>query len=452
MVFCICRVDWATTRYTAGPRMGPATFLRRMLFGRGYNAYMMNDTGKEPAAPDTASSEATTSRRSLPRNVKILGGVSLLNDIASEAIFPLLPSFLRALSPNARLYLGLIEGAADSVASILKLWSGGWSDRAGSRKGLVLIGYSVTTILRPLIAVIVAPWQLLIIRVGDRIGKGVRNSPRDALIADSIDPSMRGQAFGFHRAMDHLGAAIGPLLAAGFLWIWPEQLRMLFFLTILPGLLVVGLLMFGLREPPAHKSSLQPLQLTLRPFDRNFRLYLLSLIVFTLGNSSDAFLLVRAGELGVPTWQLPILWCVFHIAKSTGNLLLGRAVDRFGPRPFLFLGWLMYAAIYLAFALARTPGEVWLFFLCYALFYGLTEPAEKTLVANLVGAERKGLAFGWYNFAIGLAALPSSLIFGALYQYWGALAAFGWGAALALLAVVLFAGVRGPVKDEAPYQ
>jgi MFS family permease len=421
-----------------------------MSAGR-YNTCMLNETGKESAVPDAVADEATISGRSLPRNVKILGGVSLLNDVASEAVFPLLPSFLSTISSNARLYLGLIEGAADSVASILKLWSGSWSDRAGQRKGLVLVGYSVTTILRPLLAVITAPWQLLVIRVGDRIGKGVRTSPRDALIADSIDASMRGRAFGFHRAMDHLGAAIGPLLAAGFVWMWsePKHLRILFFLTILPGFLVVALLLLGLREPPAHKSSRQPLRLTLRPFDRNFRLYLLSLVVFTLGNSSDAFLLVRAGELGVPTWQLPILWCIFHIAKSTANLILGRAVDRFGPRVFLFLGWLVYAAIYLAFALAKTPQQVWLFFLCYALFFGLTEPAEKALVAQLAGTEHKGLAFGWYNSAMGLAALPSSLIFGALYQYCGALTAFGCGAALALMAVILFAGVRQQAETEA---
>ena len=367
----------------------------------------------------------------------------MLNDVASEAIFPLLPAFLLTILPGTRLYLGIIEGLADSVASILKLWSGGWSDRAGRRKGFVLFGYSVATILRPLIGIIWAPWQLLVLRVGDRMGKGVRTSPRDALIADSTDPSLRGRAFGFHRAMDHLGAAIGPLLAAAFLWMWPGQMRTLFVLTIIPGLLVLALLVFGLREPPAaHQRTREPLRLTLRPFNRDFRLYLLSLVIFTLGNSSDAFLLLRAGELGVPTWQLPVLWCAFHIAKSTGNMLLGRAVDRFGPKPFLFLGWLVYAAIYLAFALATTPMEAWIFFLSYAVFYGLTEPAEKTLVVNLAGGERKGLAFGWFNFAIGIATLPASLIFGALYQYQGAFTAFGWGAALALVAALLLVGVR----------
>src|SRR6516162_7616944 len=385
---------------------------------------------------------AAPSRRPLPRNVKVLGLASLLNDIASEMIFPLLPNFLLTVLLGNRFYLGVIEGAADSAASILKLWSGGRSDQAGRRKGFVVFGYSLAAVARPLIGAIVAPWQLFVLRVGDRIGKGVRTSPRDALIDDSTDPSIRGRAFGFHRAMDHLGAAIGPLLAAGLLWLLPDQLRTLFLVTLLPGLLVILLLVLGLREPHATKQPQERLRLTLKPFGRNFRLYLLALVVFTLGNSSDAFLLVRAGELGVPAVLLPLLWCAFHVVKSLSNLFLGRAVDRFRPRPFIFLGWLLYAGVYLAFALATTAWQAWAFFLAYAVFYGLTEPAEKTLVANLVGSEHKGLAYGWYNFAIGIATLPSSLIFGALYQAFGALVAFGWGAALAVVAVILLTGVR----------
>jgi MFS family permease len=391
---------------------------------------------------ETSTSPAATSEQRLPRNVKVLGLASLLNDIASEMIFPLLPNFLLTVLLGNLFYLGVIEGAADSVASLLKLWSGGRSDQANRRKGFVLFGYTLAAMARPLIGVIVAPWQLFAVRVGDRIGKGVRTSPRDALIADSTNSSIRGRAFGFHRAMDHLGAAIGPLLAAGFLWLWPAHLRTLFLLTLLPGLLVLGLLVFGLRETPATEPPKEPMRLTLKPFDRNFRRFLLALVVFTLGNSSDAFLLVRAGELGVPTALLPILWFAFHVIKSVGNLRLGRAVDRSGPRPFLFLGWFVYAGVYLAFARATTAWEAWACFLVYALFYGLTEPAEKTLVADLVGGERKGLAYGWYNFAVGIATLPASLIFGALYQVYGALAAFGWGAALALVAVLLLMGVK----------
>lgn len=383
-------------------------------------------------------------RPALPRNVKVLGGTSLLNDVASEMIFPLLPAFLLTALGGNRFYLGVIEGVADSLASLLKLWSGGRSDRAGRRKGFVLFGYSLAGLSRPLIGLVVAPWQLLAVRVADRIGKGVRAAPRDALIADSTDPSARGRAFGFHRAMDHLGAAIGPLLATGFLLVWPGELRTLFLLAIVPGVLVVVLLVVGLTEAPPVTPPKEAVHLSLAPFDRNFRLYLLALVVFTLGNSSDAFLLVRAAELGVPVVWLPVLWCVFHVAKSSGNLLLGGGVDRFGPRPFLYLGWGVYAAVYLAFGLATAAWEAWVLFLCYAVFYGLTEPAEKTLVAQLAGGERKGLAYGWFNFAVGVATLPASLLFGALYQWFGPLAAFGGGAGLALAAAALMLGVKVP--------
>lgn len=381
-------------------------------------------------------------RGHLPRNVLVLSGTSLLNDIASEMIFPLLPNFLLTVLGGNRFYLGVIEGVADTVASLLKLWSGGRSDQLGRRKKFVLFGYILAAVTRPLIGVVSTPWQLLAIRVGDRIGKGVRTAPRDALIADSTDSSIRGRAFGFHRAMDHLGAAIGPLLATLFLWIWPGHLRTMFLWTIVPGLLVVLMLFFGIREPPGKSVPSARLHLTLKPFDRNFRLYLLSLFVFTLGNSSDAFLLVRAEELGVPTLFLPLLWCSFHLAKSLSNWLLGKAVDHFSPRPFIFLGWLVYAGVYLAFGVATTVWEAWTLFLIYALFYGLTEPAEKALVAMLVPQKHKGLAYGWYNFAMGFATLPASLLFGALYQLYGSLAAFGFGAVMAALAAALMAGVK----------
>ncbi len=424
---------------------------------------------------DSRSPEAAPA--ALPRNVKVLGGASLLNDVASEAVFPLLPLFLLHALRGNLFVLGLIEGVADTVSSAVKLWSGGRSDRAGRRKGFVLFGYAVTALLRPLIGLITAPWQLFALRTADRLGKGVRTAPRDAIIADSTPPAIRGRAFGFHRAMDHLGAAIGPLLATAFLLLYaqpqpsaetvsaadrnprlalgpvafsPEDLRTLFLLTVVPGLLVLVLLVFGLREVPADSPPRQPLRLTLRPFGRDFRVYLVALAVFTLGNSTDAFLLVRAHQLGVPWLWLPVLWAVFHVAKMSGNLVFGRAADRFGARPCIFLGWLVYGVVYLAFALASEAWQAWALFLGYALFYGLTEPAEKALVANLAGPERKGLAFGWYNAAIGVMALPSSVLFGLIYDQLGAVWAFGWGAALAALAAVLLAGVRPAPGPAAP--
>jgi len=390
-------------------------------------------------------------QQKLPANVKALGWASLLNDTASEMVYPLLPAFLIGVLGGNRLHLGIIEGAADSASSVLKLYSGGWSDRVGRRRGFVFFGYLLTVLSRPIIAALTAPWQLFAARTADRTGKGIRTAPRDALIADSTPDTMRGRAYGFHRAMDHLGAAIGPLLATLFLWFWPGQLRTLFLLTLVPGLAVLVLLYFGLREsPPAAAARTDRLRLTLRPFDRNFKLFLVALVVFTLGNSSDMFLLVRAQELGVAVAFLPLLWCAYHLLKSSGNVLAGRWVDRLGPKPLLLAGWLTYAAVYLAFAVATEAWEAWAFFLAYAVYYALTEPAEKTLAARLAGSERRGLAFGWFHLAVGLGTLPASVLFGLLYEEYGALVAFGWGAGLALLAAVLLLGVRSGPPTNTP--
>ena len=396
---------------------------------------------------DSPAGTDPSSTRKLPRSVKIVGLASLLNDTASEMIYPLLPHFLITVLMGNRFALGVIEGIADCVASLVKLWSGSQSDRAGGRKGFILFGYSVPALVRPVMGLITAPWQLFTIRILDRIGKGVRSSPRDALIAESTDHTMRGQAFGFQRAMDNLGAAIGPLLAAIFLWFWPEDLRTLFLISVVPGLLVVLLLIFGLREERAVSPPSARMKLSVKHLDRNFRVYLWSLLVFTLGNSSDAFLLVRAGELGVQPVMLPLLWCACHIAKSSGNIVLGRVIDRIGSHRSLLLGWFAFAAVYLAFGLASTTWEIWVCFVAYGLACGLIEPAERALVAQLVGSEKKGFAYGWYNFAIGIATLPSSLIFGAIYQFAGPLAAFAWGGALAIGAAILLTRVpANPTK------
>lgn len=395
----------------------------------------------EPALPPDP-----TAPGALPRSVKVVGLASLLNDTASEMIYPLLPHFLLTVLIGNRFHLGVIEGIADAVASFLKLWSGDQSDQAGRRKQFIVFGYCVPALVRPLMALAAAPWHLFAIRVLDRIGKGVRSAPRDALIADATDESGRGRAFGFQRAMDNFGAAIGPLLAAGFLWFWPDEMRTLFLLAILPGVLVVVLLVMGLRETPGPQSRPERGRLTLAPFDRPFRVYLVALVFFTLGNSSDAFLLVRAGELGVSTAMLPLLWCACHIAKSSSNLILGRVVDRFGARSTLVVGWVAFGGIYLAFGLAENATAVWAAFIGYGIACGLIEPAERALVAQLVGTERKGLAYGWYNFAVGIATLPSSLIFGAVYHLHGPLPAFAWGAFLAGIAALCLFGLVRPMN------
>lgn len=390
--------------------------------------------------------DRSNAKPALPRNVRLLGWAGLLNDVASEAVFPLLPQFLLSMSSGGKLALGLIEGVADSTASLLKLWAGAWSDRSGGRRAFVVGGYGIAGLVRPLIGLAVAPWHVFAARVVDRIGKGIRTAPRDALLADAASPEMRGRVFGFHRSMDHLGAAAGPVLATLFLSAWPGRLRELFLLTLVPGLAVVALLIFGLRDSSAPRAREAPIRLTLRPFDRNFRTYLAALVLFTLGNSSDAFLLVRAGEVGVPTAALPLLWCAFHVVKSLGTYLSGPVVDRLGPRPLILVGWAIYASLYGVFAVVATAAQMWCAFLAYGVFYALTEPAEKTLVARLVDPERRGLAYGWFNFAIGIAALPASVMFGWLYQSFGPTTAFGCGAALAVAAAAVLSIVRTTVN------
>jgi len=401
----------------------------------------------------------------LPRTVRVLGLASLLNDIASEMIFPLLPKFLLVTLGASRAELGLIEGLADTTASVLKLLSGHWSDRLARRKQFVVAGYSLAALSRPVLALCTGAGQILALRLVDRFGKGIRTAPRDALLADSVPPGERGRAFGFHRAMDHLGAAIGPLVALGYLsWAAPEgsstaqlegALRTLFGGALLPGVAVVLLVLWGLREPArvlAEDSPTFPADTSPSPaaapsgpgvFTPPFRRFLLALGLFTLGNSSDAFLLVRAGEVGVPVAQLPLLWCLFHIAKTQGNLWAGRLVDRVGPRPLITLGWLLYLLVYLGFGWADAPWQVWGLFFLYAGFYALTEPAEKTLVTQLTPAAVRGSAFGWFHGIMGLAALPASLLFGLLYDRLGPTAAFGTGAVLAFAALLVFRTIPG---------
>lgn len=375
--------------------------------------------------------------RGITGNVLVLGLVSLLTDVSSEMIYPLLPLFLTGVLGAGPAFLGAIEGVAESTAALLKLVSGQISDRVPRRKPLVVAGYGLSALARPLIALATSPVFVLGVRFCDRIGKGIRTSPRDALIADSVEPELRGRAYGFHRSMDHAGALVGPLLAAGLLGWFSLDLRTVFWWAAVPGVIAVVLLAVGIREQPrtaptpAHSASKAIL-----PHGR-LRAYLLILLLFTLGNSSDAFLLLRAGELGVAPAMLPLLWAFFHLVKMLSVFPFGALSDRIGRRGVIVAGWAVYAAAYLGFAVATSAWQIWALFAVYGLFYGLTEGAEKALVADLAPAAERGGAFGWFNAAIGLGALPASLLFGLLWQGFGPLAAFGCGAALAGVAAVL---------------
>lgn len=388
-------------------------------------------------------SDPSLFRARLGRNVLALATVSFLTDVASDMTYPLLPLFLAGVLGASATRVGAIEGAAESVAALLKLVSGWWSDRAARRKPLVVAGYSLASAIRPLIGLAQSSSQVLAIRLTDRIGKGIRGAPRDALIADSVDPAIRGRAFGFHRAADHAGAVVGPLIAFVLLRWGGLELRTVFLLTIIPGALAVAALIWGVRETPRWPQSSrsqrsQPAEtLDLRiPLDRRFWSFLAVLFLFTLGNSTDAFLLLRASQLGVEDAAVPILWAMLHGVKALSSTPGGALSDRLGRKPLLVTGWLLYAAVYFCLGRAGAEWHVWALFAVYGIYFGLTEGVEKALVADLVPADRRGAAFGWYNLALGLGALPASLLFGWIWDRQGPAAAFGLGAALALAAAV----------------
>lgn len=362
--------------------------------------------------------------------------MSFLTDVASDMTYPLLPLFLATTLGASATAVGAIEGAAESTAALLKLFSGWLSDRVPRRKPLVLVGYGIASLIRPLIGLAQSASQVLAIRVIDRVGKGIRGAPRDALIADSVDPAIRGRAFGFHRAADHAGAVVGPLLAFALLRWGGLELRHIFLLTAIPGALAVLVLLFGVREVP-RETAAKDRKLDLRaPLGKRFWAFLGVLLIFTLGNSTDAFLLLRAAELGISNALIPILWAVLHVVKSLSSTPGGALSDRIGRKPLLIAGWVLYAAVYFALSRADAAWQVWTLFAVYGIYFGLTEGVEKALVADLVPADRRGSAFGWYNLALGIAALPASLIFGTIWDRAGAPVAFGFGAAMALVAAV----------------
>lgn len=374
------------------------------------------------------------------RNVFFLSLTSFLTDVSSEIIYPLIPIFLTSVLGAGMAFVGLIEGVAETTASFLKLFSGWLSDKIKKRKVFVVTGYALSSIARPLMAIATAPWNVLVIRFTDRIGKGLRNSPRDALIADSSGPDEKGRSFGFNRAMDHAGAMVGSLAVFFLLLGVTKNYRLIFALASIPAILAVIVAAFFTREvaPPKRgqfsNRDMRPRRELSPLVNRKFKTFLLAVLVFTLGNSSDAFLLLRARSLGVGVVFIPLLWCLLHIIKSTSSTPAGVVSDRFGRRRVILFGWLIYAMVYFGFGFAKNTIHIWLLFTAYGLFYGLTEGVERAFVADLVSEDVRGRAYGVYNFIIGIAALPASLIMGILWQTLGPQSAFIFGAILASLA------------------
>jgi MFS family permease len=432
------------------------------------------DDAADPLDPELVAAERRgMSRlwcryRRLPRNVFAISFVSLLNDASSEIIYPLLPVFLSLTLGASPGIVGLIEGAAESISSLLKLFAGHFSDRLGKRKSFVVFGYALSSFARPLLAFAANWYQVLAIRVGDRVGKGIRSAPRDAMIADTVAVEERGLAFGLHRAMDHTGAVIGPLL--GYLLVLlfaanrnaptASDFNKIFLLASIPALAAVIVVAFFVRE--SHKTSIAqdsatdiaapPVRLSLLGFDSNFKRFLVLVALFTLSNSSDAFLLLRAQSAGVSIAAIPLLWAGLHVSKVVSSLFGGDLSDRLGRRRLIISGWTLYAAVYAGFAFVSNPVSVWILFLIYGIYFGLAEGAEKALVADLVRPAQRGTAYGLYNLAFGITVLPASLLMGALWDWRGPKTAFlvsgilGATAALLLMMLVRTRGSAEPLQ------
>jgi MFS family permease len=385
--------------------------------------------------------------RRLPRNVVAIGLVSLLNDASSEIIYPLLPVFLTTGLGASAKAIGLIEGLAESISSLLKLFAGYLSDRLGKRKWLVVGGYALASIFRPFLGFASNWQQVLAIRLADRVGKGVRTSPRDAMIADTVAVEQRGIAFGFHRAMDHAGAVIGPLV--GYLLVVlfvanaaaPKtgEFTKIFLLASVPAFLAVLVAVFFMRESPVPVTTgaAEMPRLSLRGFDSNFKRFLLVLALFTLSNSSDSFLILRARDSGVSIALIPLLWAAHHGTKVLSSLFGGDLSDRLGRKRLIVSGWVLYAAVYAGFAFVARPVSVWILFLIYGIYFGLAEGAEKALVADLVRPEQRGTAYGLYNLAFGITVFPASLLMGMIWDRKGPTAAFLISATMGAAAAAL---------------
>lgn len=396
----------------------------------------------------------SSSLRRLPRNVWVLTATSFLTDISSEMIANLIPLFLANVLKTGTAIIGLIEGIAETTVSLAKIYSGALSDRLGRRKWLTVGGYALSTLAKPLLYFAQAWYWVLGVRFADRLGKGIRTAPRDALVAGSMEnnPSQRGLAFGLHRAGDTAGAFLGLLIATLIIWLTQggaltlerHTFQTIVLVSIIPAALAVLVLAVGAREVALERRASGNFLLRLKGLDRRYLLFLATVILFTLGNSSDAFIILRGQERGLSLLQIMGMLLTFNFVYATLSGPLGALSDKIGRRRLILAGWLAYGLVYLGFALARHGWQIWLFFGLYGMYYAATEGIAKALIADLVPTHQHGTAYGLYNAAVGLTALPASLIAGLLWQGafgwagFGAAAPFYVGAILALLACFLF--------------
>ena len=389
----------------------------------------------------------------LGRNVFAAGLVSFFMDVSSEMVYPLVPLFLANVLGVNKSVIGLIEGIAESTASLLKVFSGWFSDRIGRRKGLMGVGYAVSVLSRPLIALAVAWQHILASRFIDRLGKGIRTAPRDAIIAESSDPGVMGRAFGFHRAMDTLGAVIGPALAFFLLSAFAGDFRKVFWVSMIPGIIAVALIIFLIKErkkvlPERHERP----KLTLAHFDWRFKFFVVITTLFAIGNSSDVFLILRSQQLGITTAMIPVVYLTFNLVYALSAIPAGIAADRFGKKRVVLVGFILFALIYYGFAVAGSATAAWVLFGLYGVFMGLTEGVQKAFLTTIIPPDFKATAFGVYNTAVGLALFPASLIGGWLWDRVSPAATFYYGSAMAAVSTLLFIVFIAVLGRQAPDQ
>ncbi len=388
--------------------------------------------------------------RRLPRTVIVIGLVSLLNDFASEMVTPLIPLLLTTVLGAGPMVLGFIEGLADTTTNLIKLWAGRRSDMAGQkRKPFVLFGYTLSNLVRPLIGLSGSWLMVLGIRVTDRIGKGLRSAPRDAMLADVIPEGMAARAYGLTRALDHAGAVLGALAAAAVVYWGTERLDLVIAFSAIPGLFAILLIVYGVREPArapggvvaavdfaASAEMLVPLRW--QSLSTKTRAYLLAIGLFALGRIPETFLLLRGHELGMSVVQLLLLWAAMHTLKVLTAEGAGRLADRNGRRPVLLAGYAVYVLALTGLAFTASVSHLWLLSLVLGLHFGLTEGAERALVRDLAPSAERGTAFGWFYMIVGLAAIPAGLLLGGLWTLWSAKAAFLVSAAITTAATLFF--------------
>ncbi len=383
-----------------------------------------------------------TSKRSkpLPRTVVVIGMVSLLNDFASEMVTPLIPLLLVTVLAAGPLALGLIEGLADTATNLLKLWAGRRSDSGGRRrKPFVVLGYALSNLVRPLIGLSTHWLMVLGIRVTDRLGKGLRSAPRDALLADVIPDGMAGRAYGLTRALDHSGAVLGALAAAAVVQWGTQRLDVVIALSAIPGLFAILLIVIGVHEPPRATPDDKALPaLRWQGLSSTTRAYLIAVGLFALGRIPETFLLLRGHELGMGVVELLLLWAALHTVKALTAEGSGRLADRHGRRPMLLIGYTLYVLALAGLAGSDSITQLWFLSLMFGLHFGITEGAERALVRDLAPPAERGTAFGWYYMLVGLAAIPAGLLLGGLWALWGAASAFLASAGIVAAATLFF--------------